>query len=81
MWFSRQATNLGSSSLLLQENLSLLYLIMERRQWLHLGPDRGFTLNIKARFPSAQPESDSVPFNVSTEKCGRTGEISVVFKY
>lgn len=58
-----------------------LWLIWSRRRWLHLGPNRGFTLNIKALFPSAQPESDSVPFNFRTEKCGRTGEINVVFKY
>lgn len=57
-----------------------LWFIWSWRQWLHLGPHRGFTFTIKALFPSAQPESDSVPFNVRTEKCGRTGDINVVFK-
>lgn len=58
-----------------------LCFIWSWRQWLHLGPDRGFTLNIKALFPSAQPESDSVPFNRRTEKCGRTEEVNVVLQY
>lgn len=73
MWASQQATNLDSPSLLLQEKESIcLSFIWSRRQWLHLGPDRGLKLNIYTFFPSAEPESDCIPFNARTEKFGRT---------
>lgn len=73
MWPSQQATNLDRPSLLLQEKESIcLSFIWSRRQWLHLGPDRGLKLNIYTFFPSAEPESDCIPFNAKTEKFVRT---------
>lgn len=52
MRYSQQATNLDSPSLLLQEKESIcLSFISSWRQWLHLGPNRGLKLNIKALFP------------------------------
>lgn len=65
MWFSQQATNLDSPSLLLQEkNLSLVYLIMETAA--APGSRQGF--HIKALFPSAQSETDSGPFKSMDRK-------------